>query len=226
MSTLTAGWKIRRLTAFVNSLQIGQGGVHSCPLIGAFTRILDLRFLRTRDAAPLARAVQDGCGGLAFSIGGVEQPGLSEDASLRALLWQLEALPVCRAWQLSASATPVTRSPASPELSAQLVFRNTSSTVCSLKGFAGLRLRDARERPVRTRVSEAHFPAEAVILTPGDQASISLGWRGPSPTCKASSVADVVVSLPRVRGQFPIHVGSREHSFAPCRRVISADAIS
>lgn len=99
---------------------------------------LDLRFLRTQDTAPLARAVQDGCGGLAFSIRGVKQPELSEDTNLRALLWQLKALPVCRARQLSASASPVTRSPASPELSAQLAFRNTSSTVGrrALRGVA------------------------------------------------------------------------------------------
>jgi hypothetical protein len=64
VSTVRSARKISRLVALVDSLQLAQPGVHSCPTIGADTPLLDLRFLPALGLTPLARKVEDGCGEL------------------------------------------------------------------------------------------------------------------------------------------------------------------
>jgi hypothetical protein len=82
--------------SFVDTRQIGQPGAHSCPLISAHTRVLDLRFLGPDGAGsvPLARVVEDACGGLTSFIRGHRQHGLQEDGSLATLLRRLGVRPV------------------------------------------------------------------------------------------------------------------------------------
>jgi hypothetical protein len=137
VSTVTAPRKIRQLLRFVDSRQLAQPGVTACREIGPDTTVLDLRFLAPSRGTPLARVVENGCGGLSLSIQGHSEPGLEEDVNLTGLLWKLGALPVCRAAQLSGSTTLPTRFPAPPELMAEIGFRDVSSTTCSLNGFAG-----------------------------------------------------------------------------------------
>jgi hypothetical protein len=88
--------KVARLVSFVDSRQITQPGWHSCPPIGAETRVLDLRFLGPAGtgAVPLARAVEEACGDLTFYIRGHRQHPLQEDASLAVLLRRLGVRPV------------------------------------------------------------------------------------------------------------------------------------
>ena len=110
VSTVVAGWKVRRLIALIDSLQIEQPGTaYACPAIGPFTRLLDLRFLAAPGTSPLARAVENGCRGLTFTIRGHTEPALSEQLDLTETLWKLGALPRCRATQRSASATSPAR---------------------------------------------------------------------------------------------------------------------
>lgn len=93
---VTAPGKVGRLVSYVDSRQLAQPGVHSCPEIGSTTRVLDLRFLGAAGAGSvaLARAVEDACGGLTFSIRGGRQRPLAEDESLGALLHTLGVRPV------------------------------------------------------------------------------------------------------------------------------------
>lgn len=93
---VTAPGKVARLVAFVDSRQLAQPGWHSCPAIGSFSRVLDLQFLGPAgtSAVALARAVEDACGDLTFSIRGRRQRGLQEQASLGALLRTLRVRPV------------------------------------------------------------------------------------------------------------------------------------
>lgn len=95
-TVVTAPRTVARLEAFVDSRPLGQPGWHSCPAIGSFSRVLDLRFLGSAGTGtvPLARAVEDACGGLIFSIRGHRQHGLEEDGSLGALLRALDVRPV------------------------------------------------------------------------------------------------------------------------------------
>jgi hypothetical protein len=224
VSTVRSARKISRLVALVDSLQLAQPGVHSCPAIGADTLLLDLRFLPALGPTPLARIVEDGCGGLSFSIHRRLQPELAEGPDLTALLWTLGALPVCHAKQLSASATLPTRFPGD-DLVAQVNFRNVSSTVCALKGFARMRLADRRGRALPSRITNALFPAHAVILTPRTSAGIGLRWPRPGRSCKAPTVSAITITLPKVHGRFRVSVGSRTRPVAPCRGRIRADAI-
>lgn len=87
----TAPGAVARLVSFVDSRQIAQPGWHSCPAIGSFSRVIDLRFLGPAGtgAAPLARATEDACGVLRFYIRGHRQHALQEDASLGDLLRKL-----------------------------------------------------------------------------------------------------------------------------------------
>jgi len=89
VSTVTAKWKIRRLIAFIDSRELRQPGAMSCPAITPSTPLLDLRFLRAAGTAPLARAVEDGCGGLSFWIRGRRWPGLAEGGNLAGRLRKL-----------------------------------------------------------------------------------------------------------------------------------------
>ncbi len=91
--TVSAPWKVRRLIAFIDSRQRAQPGATACPMIGTTTPLLDLRFLPAIGGSPLARAVEDGCGGLSFSIRGHRWPALAESGNLAALLRKLGALP-------------------------------------------------------------------------------------------------------------------------------------
>lgn len=95
-AVVTVPAKVARLVSFVDSRQLAQPGWHSCPAIGSFSRVIDLRFLGPRGAGtvPLARAVEDACDGLDFYIDGHRQHALQEDASLGALLRKLSVRPV------------------------------------------------------------------------------------------------------------------------------------
>ena len=156
VSTITARWKIRQLVALINSRQIEQPGVAiACPGLGPDSPLLDLRLMSASGSTQLARALEDGCGGLSFWIRGRAQRGLSEDQDLTAMLWRLGALPVCRAGQLGGSASTPTRFPALPTITAQLLFRNVSSTTCALRGFARLRFRAASGLRLPTHVNNA-----------------------------------------------------------------------
>ena len=88
--------------------------------------MLDLRFERADAGPPLARAVEDACGGLTFSIRGHRQRPLDELGDLSAMLWKLGALAACRADQLSARATRPAREPRA--ILAEVLFRNVSDT--------------------------------------------------------------------------------------------------
>jgi hypothetical protein len=225
VSPVTAPAKIAQLVAFIDSLPIGQPGATACPELGPATTLYDLRFLPASGAPPLARAVQDGCGGLAFSIRGRSAPGLAQDEDLAGLLWKLGALPACTGAQLRGSATLPTRVPSPAALVAQLSFRDVSGSACSLNGFARLRLLGATGLPLPTQVTNSNFPASAVTLTPGMSAGISLQWAPPGVSCTGARAAFAKVTLPHVSPPFLVPLGSHRRPFAPCRGRIRADAI-
>src|SRR5262249_36551982 len=95
-AVVTAPRTVSRLVKFVDSRPLGQPGAHSCPALGAFTRLLDLRFIGRGGTAaiPLAPTVEDGCGDLSFAIRGPPQHWLEEDGSLATLVRKLGVRPV------------------------------------------------------------------------------------------------------------------------------------
>lgn len=95
-ATVTAPGKVARLVAYVNSRQLAQPGAINCPAIGPSTQVVDLRFLGAAGtgSVPLARAVEDGCDGLRFSVRGHRQHALAEGDSVSALLHRLGIKPV------------------------------------------------------------------------------------------------------------------------------------
>ena len=226
VTTVISRWKIRQLVAFVNSREIVQpGGATSCPLLGADSPLLDLRFMSASGGRPLARAVENGCYGLSFWIRGRAQRGLSENRDLTEMLWRLAALPVCRAGQLSGSATTPTRVPAPPAITTQLIFRNVSASAGALRGFARLRLLTASGSRLPSRVTNSSDPPHAVILTAHATAAIGLRWPIAKNSCKAPRVASVEVMLPGQTHTFTLPIGSPNHPFAPCHGIVRADAI-
>ena len=95
-ASVSAPGKVARLVSYVDSLQLVQPSQIPCPAIGPSTRVLDLRFLGpagTR-AGPLARAVEDGCDGLRFSVRGHRERPLDESDEVGALLHRLGVRPV------------------------------------------------------------------------------------------------------------------------------------
>jgi hypothetical protein len=224
--TVTARWKIRQLVAFIDSREIVQpGGSTSCPGPGGDSPLLDLRFMSAAGGQPLARALENGCYGLSFWIRGRAQRELSEGRDVTEMLWRLGALPVCRAGQLSGSATTPTRFPAPPAITLQFIFRNVSASTCALRGFARLRLLTASGRRLPGHVNNSSYQPRAVILTPHASAAIGLQWPIAKKSCKAPRVANVEVVLPGQSHTFTLPVGSHNHPFAPCRGIVRADAI-
>ncbi len=225
--SVTARRSVARLVNWADSRQLSQpGDATACPEIGASTRVIDLRFRAKGGggATPLARLVEDACGGLQFFIRGHRETGLEEGTSLTAMLWQLHALPVCAPHQLNASATRVTSTPAPVQDATELRFRNASSRVCVLKGFGKLALSGAAGRLSGGHVVNARFPGEVVLLTPGDSAEISLSWSPAGPSCAGTTVSAVKVTLPGVKGRFDVPVGSSVQPVMPCG-AITAGAV-
>jgi hypothetical protein len=225
VSSVRSSGKVSRLVAFVNSREVAQPGAWSCPMIGASTRLLELRFLPSAGSPPLAQALEDGCGGLSFWIRGRQEHALAEDANLTGLLWQLGAIPVCRARQLGASATRPVRFPAPAELVAQLYFRNVSASVCGLKGFARLSLQGAGGRPLPTRITNSSFPAAVTTLTPGTTAIVDLHWPPTGASCRGRPVGAIDARLPQVTGVLRVKIASANPPLAPCNGTLGADPI-
>ena len=88
IATVRAPARVARLVSYLNSRQLGQPGAASCPAVALHTTFLGLRFLGRRDQA-LARAVEDGCGGLMFALRGHHEPWLEEGTPLGKVLGQL-----------------------------------------------------------------------------------------------------------------------------------------
>ncbi len=90
VATVTSRARIARVIRFVDSREIVQPGtVTSCPEIGPQTLVLDLRFVSGRIHAsgrPLARVLEDACGGLSFWIRGRRETPLSEAGDLGRLV--------------------------------------------------------------------------------------------------------------------------------------------
>jgi hypothetical protein len=226
-ASVSARRTVARLVAWADSRQLRQpGDATACPEIGPSTRVVDLRFRAARGgrATPLARVVEDACGGLEFFIHGRRETGLEEGTTLRDMLWRLHALPVCGPQQLAASATRVTRTPAPVQEEVELRFRNASSRVCALKGFGRLALRGSAGRQSGSHIVDARFPGEVVLLTPGDSAAIDLSWSAAGPSCPGTSVPTVDVILPGLKGHFEVPVGSSTQPVAPCG-AITAGAV-
>jgi hypothetical protein len=224
---VSASRAVQRLVSFVDSRQIvPPGTAFSCPEIGPQTRTLDLRFLRTAsDASPLARAVEDACGGLTFTVGDRREPALSEAGDLRGLLWRWHVLPVCRASQLAGSVAPVSTVPSPSGLTTQIIMRNRSSAVCALDGFARLALRGAGGRALPTHVANTRYAHEPALLIPGDSAFIGLRWAVPSVGCHGPAAHAIAVRLPGVAGALVVPLAASGRRVAPCRGALHADAI-
>ena len=222
LSTVTASATVDQLVAFINSRQL-QWGSRSCPLIQT---LLDLRFLPAAGASPMARAVEDGCAGLRFSVGGRLGPELAEDKDLGAMLWRLRALPVCAAPQLHATASLPTRFPGPPALVMNVAFHNVSSNACTLMGSPRIELHDTRGRLVPTRVINGINTPEVVILTPGTSATVGLEWNLPTQSCNARRATLIDLLLPRAPETFRVRVGSDSHPFAPCKGTVRVEPIA
>jgi len=226
VNTVTAPRTIARLVSYVNSLAITQAISMSCPSYAPGWALLGLRFLPASTSAPQVRVADDGCFGLRFTLGKRSGPPLMETVDLASKLWQLGVLPVCTSQQLRASSTLPARLPAPPALDMSLNFRNGSSTVCSLNGFARLRLLSPRGRPLPTRVMPGLGTPEVTILAPGAAAALAVLWPVRRHGCNAPRVGSVNVSLPRVSQAIPVKVGSATRPVAPCGGKIRVEAIA
>ncbi|MGZ4178947.1 MAG: DUF4232 domain-containing protein, partial [Solirubrobacteraceae bacterium] len=189
VGTVSARRTVARLVSFVDSRPVAQGLAQSCPEIGPSTRVLDLRFEGTEGGPPLARAVETACGGLSFFIHGRRQRPLDEGGDLSDLLWDLGALPACRADQLSETETRPSREPRA--IVAELVFHNISDSACALKGFGRVRLIGADGGVLSPPVRNAPGVAPVMLLTPTDTSFIALSWAAPSPSCHAPRPAEI-----------------------------------
>ncbi|MGZ4243059.1 MAG: DUF4232 domain-containing protein [Solirubrobacteraceae bacterium] len=213
-----------RLVTFVDSRPVVQDAGFSCPAVGSFTRVLDLRFEGSPAGPPLARAVEDACGGLSFFIHGRRQRALIEGADLSDLLWRLRALPVCRASQLSATATRPSRQPRA--ILAELAFRDVSDVACALKGFGRVTLLRADGHPLRPAVHDAQDTGGVVLLTPADSAVIALTWPSPSRSCRGPRPDAIEAALPGPSGRYRVDVSAWPRRLAPCHSHVLADALS
>jgi hypothetical protein len=210
---------VAQLVSYINSLEIGQAVAMSCPALGPGWTLLGLRFLPSSSGAPQVRVADDGCFGLSFTIGKRSGPPLMETIDLADKLSKLGVLPVCASQQLRGSSTLATRLPA-------LNFRNVSQAVCTLNGFARLKLFDARGHPLPTRVKRGPNTPELTVLAPGTTATVAIDWPAQRRGCNAPRVGSVAVSLPGVSQTIPVKVGSGTRSFAPCNGKIRVEPIA
>jgi hypothetical protein len=219
VATVTAPQKVAQLVSYFNSLEITQALAMSCPVYGPGWTLLGLRFLPISSSAPQVRVAEDGCFGLSFTIGKRSGPTLMETTGLADKLSRLGVLPVCTSHQLRGSSTLAARFPA-------LNFRNVSQAVCSLKGFARLKLFDERGRPLPTRVKPGPNTPEITVLAPGATAMVAIDWPAPRRGCNAPRVASVGVSLPGVSQMIQVKVGSGTRSVAPCKGKVRVEPIA
>ncbi len=223
VGAVNAPQDVARLGSFVDSRPVTQGFAHSCPELGPSTRVLDLRFERTDAGPPLARAVEDACGGLTFSIRGHRQRPLDELGDLSAMLWKLGALAACRADQLSARATRPAREPRA--ILAEVLFRNVSDTACAVRGFGRVKLIGPGGGDLTPPLHDADGGAPVVLLTPSDTTEIALSWASPSASCHSPRPAEIDVTLPGVSGRHDVSVASWPRRLAPCHSRVTADPL-
>ena len=94
-----------------------------------------------------------------------------------------------------------------------IVFRNVSSSICSLYGYPGVQLADGSGHGVRTNEQRDPMTAHVVVLAPGRTASATIsgadsGPNGGATPCKPS--AGVLVIAPGQRRQTLVrHLGAR-----------------
>ena len=106
-------------------------------------------------------------------------------------------VPPCRDGQVSASGGE--RAGAGGSYYDDIIFRNTSSTSCSLFGFPGVILTDGRGRAVKTDLQRGPQVGHLVVLLPGGAAAAKIsgadfGPNGGATPCKPS--AGVLVIAP------------------------------
>ena len=102
-----------------------------------------------------------------------------------------------------------------------IVFRNTSKAVCSLRGWPRIAVRTAGGKPVATTVSDVNYsnlavvPDTEIVLARGQSAIVTaLSATGPA-GCVAGWT--LRLTLPgAVPGSSPVTVGEPAGSFAPC----------
>lgn len=210
------GGRARKLISLINSLELQQPGVYSCP--AALARSVSLRFL---DAAGqvVAHAVEQptGCATVSLTIGNRVGPALDDSPSVTTELERLNAIPTCRATQLAASASRPIREPGTRVITFR--FRNRSRSVCRLSGFARVRLVAADGQRLLTKPHDQNAAAQralglsgAVPLDPGQSGQIDLDWTA----CHAPAAASVRLRLPGETAWLEIPTGSARHPFAAC----------
>lgn len=208
VATVTAPSQIAAIVGIVNSRQRVQPGVTSCPFAPSLR--IDLRFRVAPGTPVLARAVEDGCYGLEFGLGGRAQPELTEGIDLAGWLWSRQILPRCARASMSAFAELPHQDGAITDREVTIEFRNRSSAVCGVEGF-----------PVVTAQPPMSFhdlrspPPGVVPLGPGQSAQVALSWTDPIQLCTGPSTAQLQISLPPSTVPFDVPVGSAHHPFRP-----------
>lgn len=219
---------ISRMRAWANGLPVAQpwSVPISCP---PPTSSFAVQFLGSKGTPLLARLSGAPCEDDQFWLQG--RTGLPLTGALPIdLLWATGVLPACAHSELSASAGPPLRYPAIPSLhrppiaELEVTFRNTSSAVCGLRGFAHVSLRDTHDRPLPTQLTYSNLRPYVVDLVPGDIAVTRIDW--PINSCTGPTVGYLNVTLPRVSGTFTVQVRSSRQSMAPCAGRIRVDVIA
>jgi hypothetical protein len=99
-----------------------------------------------------------------------------------------------------------------------LLFRNTGSTACSLRGWPRIAVRTPRGKPVATRVTDAQasnlavIPDARIVLWPGQTGVVT----AISPAATSGCVTRWALGLTLPGADRPVAVGEPASSFAPC----------
>ncbi len=219
VATVTSPGQVTALVGLVNRQQREQPGVTSCALI--LSPLIDLRFRRASGAPVSARAVEDGCFGLKFTLGGHAQPALVEGVNLAAWLWTHHILPRCARDKLSVSAQPPGRAGGIADREVTIQLRNRSGVVCGVAGFPVV-----TGRP-RISLHDLRPDSSGVVsLGPGQSAQFALAWTDPSRLCAGPSTAELQMSLPPSTVPFDVFAGSPRDPFKPCGAAVGVGSFT
>jgi hypothetical protein len=213
VATITQPALVKRLAAAFDAFPIAQPGTMFCPVTLAASPELRFQFLSPAGAA-LGNAAEEGCGGVAFSVGDRSGPALEPAVDLTQLLWSDDVLAACPA--LSVAATPLTHTPPPRELSVSFQITDTGAGACGLRGYPQISRLRATGRslvPPVTRIP-AGVPVTppVVLVDPTWPATTSISWPA-EPACKAVPFTQADIRLPGVQTPFAVRLRS---PIAPC----------
>ena len=221
--TLTPA-QTRTLARFINSDEIVQPGVSSCPF--AIDELVTVVF---KDASGnvVARADESptGCASITLMLGTRTGPELSDYPSMTDELVRVGAIPRCTGAQLSASTTPPGRNGPVDARSLGFSFLNHSTALCTLAGFPKLELFDPAGHRLPVTVTDS---GASTVRQEGISATSVLDPRTPAgfgltyTTCAGASTASSArVTLPGVAKAFTLPIGSHTDPVTPCSGAVA-----